>query len=506
MGQAPAGTRFVARTRGCAVQIEPRGATLHLAPAAQPHADESSRGPRPRLARRHAEPTRSGSGSVLRMALVDSAPQPAVSGSQQLPGHVNYLLGRDRSGWKTGVRTFAQVRCDQVYPGIDLAYYGNGSELEYDFIVGAGAEPANIRMRMSGAEELKVDAAGDLLIRTEAGTLRQQRPTAYQEAEGGRRTVQASYRVAGDTVAFELGDFDRSRALVIDPLLNYSTYLGGNGADAGNAAAADASGNAYLTGTTASLDFPTSAAAQGAKLGTTDAFVSKLNPAGNALIYSTYLGGAASESGLGIVVDVNDGATITGETTSANFPVTSGPAYGGNSDAFVTRLDGSGAPVFSTLVGGSDTDIGNGVAVDGSQNAYVVGTTSSSNLRGATPAAFGGESDAFVTKLNSAGVLQYTRFVGGNDFDAGFGIGVSPGGEAIIAGDTFSPNFPRVGALQNARNGEADGFVSRLNAGGSALQYSTYLGGSDYDRALAVAVDSDGNAYVTGTTYSSNFP
>jgi hypothetical protein len=377
-------------------------------------------------------------------------------------------------------------------------------------VVHPGADPAGIRVQLTGAEQLHVDARGDLLIRTSAGLLRQERPVAYQESEGRRQPVSARYELDGEVLAFHVGEFDRSRPLVIDPLLNYSTYLGGSGDDLGTGVGVDGGGNAYVVGTTVSSNFPTIAAAQSSRHGGQDVFVTKLNAGGTAVLYSTYLGGASDETGQGIAVSSAGVVTVTGDTASADFP-TLGAAqasFGGITDAFITRLDASGVPVYSTFIGGNDSDVGNGVAVDPSGNAYIAGVTSSPSLPGSAPNSLVGAADAFVTKLSSTGnSVGYSRYIGGGDFDVGAAIDVTSTGEAVIVGFTYSTDFPRVGAIQNALRGSNDAFVTRLNAAGSSLQYSTYLGGTgDFDDARAVALDGDGNAYVTGTTYSVDFP
>ncbi len=303
--------------------------------------------------------------------------------------------------------------------------------------------------------------------------------------------------------------------------LLYSTYLGGSSDAVGQGIAVDSSGNAYVTGYTQSSNFPTTAGAlQTTFGGLADAFVSKLNSSGSALVYSTYLGGGSTDFGFGIAVDSSGGAYVTGYTQSSNFPATAGALQttfggvfgGGPIDAFVSKLNSSGsALVYSTYLGGSSGDSGQGIAVDSSGDAYVTGYTQSSNFpttAGAFQTSFGGVPDAFVSKLNSSGsALVYSTYLGGSSFDSGQGIAVDSSGDAYVTGYTSSSNFPATaGALQTTFGGGADAFVSKLNSGGSALVYSTYLGGSSFDFGFGIAVDSSGNAYVTGYTCSSNFP
>ena len=507
-GQAPAEARYLARSRGNTLLVDPLGATLCLESGTQRQTRRVAANGKPAL--RRTSPAGTVHTASVRMQLVGGRKSAPVVAAEPLPGHVNYVVGKDPSLWKTNVPTFARVTSHGVYPGVDLAYYGNGKQLEYDFVVHPGADPAGIRVQLTGADRLDVDPLGDLLIHTRVGLLRQERPVAYQEIEGRRQPVAARYELDGEVLAFQVGEFDHTRPLVIDPLLNYSTYLGGSGDDLGTGVGVDGSGNAYVVGTTFSPNFPTVSAAQPSRQGTQDVFVTKLNAAGTAVLYSTYLGGAADETGQGIAVSSAGVATVTGDTSSADFPTLGAAqaAFGGITDAFVTRLTATGAPVYSTFIGGNDSDVGNGVAVDPTGNAYVVGVTSSPSLPGSAPNALVGASDAFVTKLSATGSsVGYSRYIGGGDFDVGTAIDVTASGEAVVVGFTFSANFPRVGAFQNSLLGSNDAFVSRLNAAGSSLQYSTYLGGTgDFDDARAVTLDGDGNAYVTGTTYSADFP
>jgi hypothetical protein len=345
-------------------------------------------------------------------------------------------------------------------------------------------------------------------------------PVLYQDVGGMRQAVSGVYVLeGGDRVGFEVGAYDRSRPLVIDPVLSYSTYLGGGGDDGANGIAVDGAGNAYVAGFTVSPNFPTTSGAPQAVLGGFEnAFVAKLNAAGSALLYSTYLGGSVEDEAFGIAVDGAGNAYVTGLTSSPNFPTTSGAlqkVYGGGEDAFVTKLNAAGSGLlYSTFLGGSNFDFGFGIAVDGAGNAYVTGSTSSLNFPitpGAFQTVFGGGGDpfgdVFVAKLNAAGSgLLYSTFLGGNAPDAAHGIAVDGAGNAYVAGFAASSNFPTTpGAFQTVNRG-IDAFVAKLNATGSALLYSTYLGGSRDNNALCIAVDSAGNAYVAGQTDSADFP
>jgi hypothetical protein len=327
--------------------------------------------------------------------------------------------------------------------------------------------------------------------------------------------VKGAFQVSGDVVSFSVGEYDRNRELRIDPLLSYSTYLGGNGTNKGTAIAVDSSNAAYITGYTDSTNFPVSGAAQATSGGSVDVFVTKLNAAGNAIVYSTYLGGSGDDRGFSIAVDGSGSAYVTGYTGSTNFPVVSAfqpNAGGGGRDAFVAKLSPAGSALaFSTYLGGSGSDSGNGIAVDGS-GIYVTGSTTSTNfpVAGAFQSALGGGQDGFVTKLNAAGsAIVYSTYLGGSLDDRGSSIAVDSTGAAYIAGTTSSTNFPIAAALQSTNGGAPDGFVTKLSAAGNTLIYSTYLGGSGVENVelgRSIAVDSAGSAYITGMTASTNFP
>lgn len=453
------------------------------------------------------------SAAAVRMKLAGSNPDPRVEGIEELPGRSHYFVGSDPSKWRTGVPSYRRVRYESVYPGVDLVYYGNQRRLEYDLIVAPGADPKTIALEFEGAEKIAVASDGDLVLTTSAGELRQQKPFMYQEVGGARREVAGGYRLEGDEIGFEIGAYDRSLPLVIDPVLIYSTFLGGSGSDVARAIAADASGNAYVIGETLSTDFPSANPQRPANL-RGDVFVTKLDAAGSTIVYFTYLGGSGGELGNGIAVDSSGNAYVTGSTVSADFPTVNPiqPAFSGGQshDAFVAKLNAAGsALVYSTYLGGSMHDIGKDIAVDSAGSAYVTGSTSSTNFPTFNPiqAALGGSEDAFIAKLNAAGTaLVYSTYLGGSAQERVMDIGIDSSGNAYLAGDTPSPDFPTVNALQAALKGAFDGFVAKLNAAGSALVYSTYLGGSNHDFAICLAVDASGNAYVGGETYSSDFP
>jgi hypothetical protein len=461
-----------------------------------------------------ATTTRSGPPEVLRMKLLGADPRPAIEGREELPGKSHYFIGNDPKKWRTNVPQYARVEYKDVYPGVSLTYYGNQGQLEYDFVVSPGGDPRRIRLGIEGARKVQVDAEGNLVLSLAGGEVVQKAPVVYQEVDGARNAVEGRFVLRGrNEVGFEVGPYEAERPLVLDPLLVYSTYLGGSSVDQASGIAVDASGNAYVTGRTVSTNFPTASPLQAANGGGYDTFVAKLNTAGSALVYSTYLGGSGDDFGQGIAVDTSGNAYVTGWTFSTDFPTASPlqAASGGGLDAFVAKLNATGsALVYSTYLGGSAYDFGQGIAVGASGNAYITGYTDSTNFPTANPfqAAFGGGNDAFVTKLNAAGsALVYSTYLGGSGDEHGQGIGVDASGNASVTGFTDSTDFPTANPLQAGYGGgQYDAFVAKLNAAGSALVYSTYLGGSGQDAGQGIAADASGNAYVTGNTQSTNFP
>ena len=456
--------------------------------------------------------------AVVRMKLAGAMKPRQATGLETLPGISNYFIGNDPKKWRTDVPHYARIEYQGVYPGIDLVWYGNQRQLEYDFVVGPGADAKQIQVAYEGVESVNVEANGELVLRTALGEVRQQQPRVYQEIGGKRAEVGARYAiVARNRVSFELAKYDRKRELRIDPVvLVYSTYLGGSGAngDDGKGIAVDAAGSAYVTGTTHSTDFPIQSpylpTYQG---GTYDAYVTKLTPAGNALVYSTYLGGNGRDDGFGIAVDGAGSAYVSGLTTSTNFPTQSAyqATLHGTSDGFVTKLTPAGnALVYSTYLGGSGSDYCLAITVDPAGSAYVTGVTQSTDFptQSAYQATSPGGGDAFVTKLTPAGnALAYSTYLGGSGWDSGYGIAVDGAGSAYVTGETQSTDFPTQLAYRaTAPGGFDDAFVTKLTPAGNALAYSTYLGGSDIDVGKGIAVDWAGSAYVTGNTYSANFP
>jgi hypothetical protein len=458
---------------------------------------------------------------------LDGATTPNFTGTDQLESKTNYFVGNDQSKWHSDVPNYKQLIAQNVYPGIDLKYYGTNSQLEHDFIVSPGTDYKQIAFHFDGQQDLSLDKDGNLILKTQNDELQLKTPITYQQTSSptgeSKHTIPSHFELSDNTIAIALNsDYDHSQTLIIDPVLIYSTYLGGSGDDAAVdivdadtnfvSSAIDSSGNTYLTGATDSTNFPTSSPFQVSNSGSKDAFVAKLNSTGSALIYSTYLGGTGIDIVHGIAVDTSGNAYIAGETTSTNFP-TNSPFQASNSafdDAFVTKLNAAGSALtYSTYLGGNQGDLGRGITVDTSGNAYVTGYTGSTNFPTSSPfqAAAGGGTDAFLVKFNSAGsTLTYSTYLGGSGQDIAYGVAIDSNNNAYIVGSTASTNFPTSSPFQASSNGLGDTFVAKFSASGTSLTYSTYLGGTSTDYATSVAADSSGNAFLTGQTLSTNFP
>lgn len=418
-------------------------------------ADFLARGPGYAVAIRPAEVTlgvrTEAASALVGLKLVGSNPLARPTGQDLLPTRTNYFLGDDPDQWRTDVPNYGKVTYADVYPGIDVVYYGNQRQLEYDFVVAPGASPGAIALSVEGADRVRLNARGDLVLHTPGGKLIQKAPVLFQEVDGARRSVPGRFVLDGTEVRFRVGRYDHTRPLVIDPVLSYSTYLGGSSGDQAHAVAVDGQGNAYVAGYTYSANFPTAGAVQPGFGGQYDAFVTKLNPTGTQALYSTYLGGAGEDWADGTAVDGAGNAYVTGSTLSANFPVTAGALQ---------------------------TNLPNGAA------------------------------KAFVTKLGpTGGAMAYSTYLGGSDgsWTRGRAIAVDADGNAFVTGDTDSFAFPLVGAAQPVHGdgtwgAGTDAFVSKLNPTGTALVYSTYLGGAGYDVGYGIALDAAGSAYVTGGT------
>lgn len=546
-GQTDARVKFLSRGHGYTVFLTSDEAVLEFR---KPAAEPSFAAPRS---------TANLQTGVVHMKLVNASAEPVIAALDQLPGISNYFVGKDPKGWHSGVANFARLKYRNVYSGVDLVYYGNQGQLEYDFVLQPGANPEEIRLELLGLDQTGeqhapfLDATGAVIAETSAGDVRLHKPVIYQRTESGEtRQIDGHYRLLADhQLGFDVSAYDETRELVIDPVLTYASYLGGSGADAHDSVSvtSDSSGNTYVASGTMSADFPVTAGSyqagyaggpgicnQGSNF-CGDAFVTKINASGTAILYSTYLGGTDSDYAYGLAVDASGNAYVTGLTNSKDFPVTAGvfqPVFGGSptpcddyvcGDVFVTKLNATGsALVYSSYLGGSNNEHAEAITIDGLGDAYVTGDTGSTNFP-ITPGAFqtqfngtdtctgsSGATEAchvaFLSKVNPTGSqLVYSTYLGGSSGDGGGGVVVDRSGRASVSGGACSSNFPvTANAFQRVAGGGCDIFVSTFNATGSKLLYSTYLGGSGYEGSFAAAIDSVGNVYVSGLTYSADFP
>ncbi len=577
-GQSDKSVRYLSRSGSHALLLKPNAAELVL-----PNHEKSSDG-KPQV----SEP------DVLKMKLSNANAGANIEGLDALPGRSNYFTGNDSGKWRKDVATYAKVKYGDVYEGVDLIYYGNQRELEYDFLVAPNASPDVIELNFENARNLRIDEQGDLLLQVGKRVVRQHAPFAYQEIDGIKKEIPSGYAIKrtpdsglrtpnSSVVGFTLGDYDRSKPLVIDPVIVFSTYLGGTaGDDIFNIETAigitvDASGNIYVGGVTPSGDFPTLAPHQAAPGGNYDAFITKFNPTGTALLYSTYFGGSDEDRIFSISLGPANEMFVTGLTLSTNFPTLT-PFQAnlrGFNDAFIARFTSSGALSYSTYLGGlggdscgfiksegadvvifagatgsADFPIANALqpfnagqadfivgklnlatntlifstyfggvgtdamnlssgGVDAAGNIYFAGVSNSFDYP-ITPNAFqtenGGSDDAVVTKINAAGnTVLYSTFLGGNLVDAADALAVDPGGNAYVTGFTRSANYPTKNAFQSELK-DPDAFVTKLNPSGSELVFSTFLGGLNLERGSGIATDAAGNCYVTGRSNSGDFP
>ncbi len=521
-GQKDRHNDFAAQGAGYRLALSPREATFQLARAAT----------RPTVGRQGLQAENSPAQvETLKMQLVGANPSACAVQNAAPTGHTSYFIGKDPAQWRTGIPLYERVSYRQVYKGIDLVYYGNQHLLEYDFLVRPGTDPKRIALKFAGAQKVRIAPNGDLVLGLKQGEVRWHRPLTYQMIAGKKRTVASAFVLHSDgEVGFRLARYDTARALTIDPQLLYSTFLGGTTSEHAGALAVDSAGNTYITGTANSADFPTTPGV----FQTTGhgAFVAKLNPAGTALLYSTHLGGSGNDTGNGIAIDSQGNAYITGETSSNDFPITQGAfqttnkqATKNSGNAFVAKLNPTGtALIYSTYLGGQENidgfDSGNGIAVDSQGNAYIAGVTNALDFP-TTAGAFQTTSyyndtavnirpNGFLSKLNPTGsALVYSTYLGGSSTTC-YAIALDSAGDAYVTGGT-SGHFPTTpGAFQETNTipvgGGNNAFVTKFNPAGTALVYSTYLGGSKDDVGFGIALDGAGNAYVAGTAFSKNFP
>ena len=529
-GQADSPAQFIARGRDSQFLISPDAAQFVLRKTTAPGAF---------------------SARAVRMQFVGADSRAQIAGAEELPGKINYLIGNEPAGWQTGVPTFSKVRVADIYPGVNLIYYGNQRQLEYDFTVAPGVNPGVIAIRFDGADNISIGPAGELTLKLGESEIYQPKPDIYQTVSGARREISGGYTILdAHTVAFAVGSYDHSLPLVIDPILSYSTYFGGAASETAFKVAVDTNGFVYVAGEALSTKLATVGTFQTNYAGGTwtgDAFVAKFSNDGSNLVYCTYLGGSQDDFAVGLAVDNAGDVFLTGSTDSPNFPTNNalypkilGHAYTSshsgtfyNANAFVAELNTNGSHlIYSTYLGGSGSipggtgDTGTGIALDSAGNAYVTGFTSSTNFPATNSLVYklsgtnhtfnvlAGYYNAFLAKFGPGGTnLLYSTYFGGTNTDEATAIAVDGAGCAYVAGFSDSTNFPTTtNALQTVLGGSTNlflgnnAFAAKFAPSGTNLIYSTFLGGTNGDQAFGVAVDAAGDAYVTGGTASPNFP
>ncbi len=461
-------------------------------------------------------------GDVVRMQLENSKMNVTVVGSGKEEGHYNYFISNDKSKWVSFVPLYDNIELKGIYKNINVKYYYDKGKLRYDYLAKPGADISQIKFSFKGQKGIAVNTNGDLVIKTSVGEVTNGKIFAYQTEGGIKKQIDCRFKKESDgRIGLSVNNYDVKKELIIDPLI-YSTLIGNKDYyDIPSSINIDSSGNAYITGETYSPGYPTTTGAYQTNFRVSDAFITKLNSAGSALIYSTFLGGSDQDRGNSIAIDKSGDTYITGGTISSDFPVTSGAyqttfASSGNPHAFISKLNSTGsALLYSTYLEGSYSDLGNSIVIDSSGNAYVAGSTESTDFP-TTTGAFqksGGNPtnsshDVFVTKLNPAGSsLIYSTCIGGTADDRGYSITTDKTGNAYITGVTYSPDYPVTsGAFQTSLKGLNNAFITKLNPTGTALVYSTIIGGSNEDQGNSIVIDTSSNAYITGYTTSSDFP
>jgi hypothetical protein len=491
--------------------------------------------------------------SVVHMTLAGANEHPEVQGTDALPGKSNYFIGNDASKWRRNIPQYSRVQYAQVYPGVDLIYYGSQGRLEYDFQVAPGSDPKRIQLSFDGSRALKIDA-GDLILATAAGDIRLEAPRVYQMEGNTRQTVAGRFTLlAADRVGFDIGAYDRSKTLVIDPVVTYSTYLGGSGSELRPSIAVDSALDMYVTGATSSTDFPVTDGSAFQAGATTNVFVAKFDPTGATLLFATYVGGTGADSSVGIAVDAATNVYLAGTTTSTNFPTTATAFQTtanapGNPHAFVTQLDNTGVLKYSTYLSGGKTDTATGMTLDNKGFVYVIGITDSTDfplapVAGTFQSTLQGTNAFFISKVaptsTGANSLNFSTYFGGGFPTTGTVMGgaiavdnnanvsniyLTGGTTYLFTGQNSQTDFPIRNAFQPCLDTAPsnplqttcptdvtlpDAFVAKLNPGtttGAQLLYCTYLGGTGTDFGLGIGLDASGNAYVTGSTNSTAFP
>ncbi|MFY9221048.1 MAG: SBBP repeat-containing protein [Blastocatellia bacterium] len=450
----------------------------------------------------------------LTMELIKANNKAKIITLEESSTKTNYLINNKP---QNHVKNFTKVKYESIYPGIDIVYYGNEKQLEYDFIIAPNANPNLINLAFSEATKLTINEQGDLIIDVNGQIIYQKRPDIYQYINGNKKSIKGSYKLsANNQISFQIGGYDTTKTLIIDPIVGYSTFLGGTDNDFSNAIAVDTEGNTYLVGHTASINFPVSNFQQQNNKGKNDLFITKIAPDGNRVIYSTYIGGSDNDFGNAIAVDSMGNVYVAGYTFSSDFPVLNGfqPKNGNTiantgGDAFILKLNAQGNTLaYSTYLGGMGDDLASSIAIDSQNNAYVTGFTNSANfpVANAIQSRSNGGFDAFVAKLNPMGSsLVYSTYFGGSDNDFGNAIAVDKDRNAYFVGVTDSRNFPAINPLQSTNSGDSDGFITKISATGNVVNFSTYFGGSSFDNITSIAVDNTSNIYLTGVTNSRDF-
>ena len=490
-GQSSTDVRYIARTGSSTTLIRSSGAAVILRPGRQA---QGQRLHRPEMSQ------------MIAMHLIGVNQRAAVSGQELEPEKSNYFVGSDPAKWQTDLPHYARVKIQGVYPHVDMLYYATEQQLEYDFVVSPLGDPKRLRMRFDGQDHLSIDRAGKLVLQAGKERLTLQTPTTYQTVHGQRKLVQAAFVQSGQhEVKIRVGSYDHALPLIIDPKLEYSSYLGGTDDEGIFGIGFDLEGNIYVAGETSSLNFPGAGVPQEKLGGDYDAFVSKFNRDGSRLLYSTYLGGSMYDHAVGLAVEPRGAVYVAGITSSPNFPVVNAiqPSLKGSSNAFITKLDPSGSRLtFSTYLGGSEDDGASGITLGRSGDVFVAGFTTSSDFPitpgsaqqvcdlGVHPGVCTG--DGFLTKLKASGTaLRYSTFLGGSSYDQISAVKVDRDDAAYVVGQTSSTDFPTRDAFQPALAGYANAFVAKVSPAGNSIEASSYLGGEGYDAAMDLALDND---------------
>ena len=523
-GQTDSQVKFTSAGNGCSMFFTPTGTTFLLSRETEQSVAKRS----VKISAEDMTPTadteREYESFAAKTVFVDANQNPEVVGEERLAWNNNYFIGSEPAKWQTDVPNYGKIRMKEVYSGIDLVYYGNKNHIKYDFVVKPGENPSQIVLKYDlgadGGNSLSINANGELVVKTPLGDIIEKKPYAYQKIDGKDAEVSIAYKIidaSANSFGFEIGAFNTNTDLYIDPELVYSTFLGGSEVEIGDndriGVAVDSSGNTYITGTTYSPDFPVTALPiDGHFDGASDGFVCKLNSSGTALVYSTYIGGTRKDCLNAIAVDSAGNAYVTGWSNSSNFPTTHGEKNKGNNDITVVKINASGnALEYATMFGGLDSEDSWAITLDSSGHAYVVGRTWSINFpttEHAYDQNYKGNRDGFVAELTVSGdAFVYSTFLGGNNYDALYDICIDDDGNAYVVGDSFSSDYPTTNdAYDRTYHGGYDIIISKLNPTGTALVYSTYIGGNDNDAAYFMSLDSERNVYFSGASYSLDYP